>query len=170
MGKKTNTVIALLLDYFYCGSFQRSTTQNKRLHEVQKQEAEMLEAKSAPLRGYLVKHVMPTLTAALIDVCKTRPDDPIDYLVCRNVGRHSIYSLRLSCLTHASSMLPSWHSLRSSLGGILVQEQREKRGYLRDNLELSINLFVVVFKICNVLLRLSLENAYEDSCRFLFKK
>ena len=28
-----------------------------------------------------MKHVMPTLTQGLIDCCKTRPDDSIDYLV-----------------------------------------------------------------------------------------
>lgn len=28
-----------------------------------------------------MKHVMPTLTQALIDCCKVRPDDPIDFLV-----------------------------------------------------------------------------------------
>ena len=54
---------------------------NQRLEEVRKQEFEMLSAQSAPLRSYLVQHVMPTLTAALIDVCKVRPEDPIDYLV-----------------------------------------------------------------------------------------
>lgn len=29
-----------------------------------------------------MKHVMPTLTQGLIDCCKTRPEDPLDYLVC----------------------------------------------------------------------------------------
>jgi len=53
---------------------------NSRLEEVRKQEQEVLEAQSVPLRNYLMKHVMPTLTAGLIDVCKVRPDDPIDYL------------------------------------------------------------------------------------------
>ncbi|KAL7752798.1 hypothetical protein RI367_001800 [Sorochytrium milnesiophthora] len=48
--------------------------------EVRKQEQEVLEAQSVPLRNYLMKHVMPTLTTALIDVCKVRPEDPIDYL------------------------------------------------------------------------------------------
>lgn len=53
---------------------------NSRLEEVRKQEQEVLEAQSVPLRNYLMKHVMPTLTAGLIDVCKVRPDDPVDYL------------------------------------------------------------------------------------------
>ena len=41
----------------------------------------MLEAKSLPLRNYLMRHVMPTLTQGLIEVCKTKPQDPVDYLV-----------------------------------------------------------------------------------------
>lgn len=47
---------------------------------MRKQEQEVLEAQSIPLRNYLMKHVMPTLTAGLIDVCKVRPEDPVDYL------------------------------------------------------------------------------------------
>lgn len=51
-----------------------------RLNEVKREEYELLETQSIPLRNYLMKHVMPTLTQGLIDCCKTRPDDPIDYL------------------------------------------------------------------------------------------
>ncbi|KAJ3152034.1 Adenylate kinase 7 [Geranomyces variabilis] len=53
---------------------------NARLEEVRKQEQEVLEAQSVPLRNYLMKFVMPTLTSGLIEVCKARPEDPIDYL------------------------------------------------------------------------------------------
>jgi len=52
----------------------------QRLNEVKREEYELLEAQSIPLRNYLMKHVMPTLTQGLIDCCKTRPDDPIDAL------------------------------------------------------------------------------------------
>jgi hypothetical protein len=52
------------------------------LNEVKREEYELLEAQSIPLRNYLMKHVMPTLTQGLIDCCKTRPEDPLDYLVC----------------------------------------------------------------------------------------
>ena len=41
----------------------------------------MLEAQSLPLRTYMMKHIMPTLSQALIEVCKVRPEDPIDFLV-----------------------------------------------------------------------------------------
>eukprot|EP01137_Pigoraptor_chileana_P007728 Opistho-2@53682 len=51
-----------------------------RLEEVKRQEQEVLEAQSIPLRNYLMKHVMPTLTKGLIEVCKSRPEDPIDFL------------------------------------------------------------------------------------------
>ncbi len=51
-----------------------------KLAEVKRQEEETLEAASAPLRNYLMKHVMPTLTQGLVEVCKARPEDPIDFL------------------------------------------------------------------------------------------
>lgn len=52
----------------------------ERLEEVKKQEKELLEEQSLPLRNFLMKHVMPTLTKGLMEVCKIRPDDPVDYL------------------------------------------------------------------------------------------
>ena len=55
--------------------------QSQRLTEVRKEEYELLEAQSIPLRNYLMQHVMPTLTQSLIDCCKARPEDPIDYIV-----------------------------------------------------------------------------------------
>ncbi|XP_040529811.1 adenylate kinase 7 isoform X2 [Gallus gallus] len=53
---------------------------NKHLEEVKKQEQELLEAQSIPLRNYLMKHVMPTLMQGLNECCKIRPDDPVDFL------------------------------------------------------------------------------------------
>ncbi|MEE6494462.1 hypothetical protein FKM82_017144 [Ascaphus truei] len=53
---------------------------NKRLEEVKRQEQELLEAQSIPLRNYLMKNVMPTLMQGLTECCKVRPDDPVDYL------------------------------------------------------------------------------------------
>uniref|UniRef100_UPI00398E31B9 adenylate kinase 7 n=1 Tax=Pristiophorus japonicus TaxID=55135 RepID=UPI00398E31B9 len=53
---------------------------NKRLEEVKRQEQEFLEAHSVPLRNYLMHNVMPTLTQGLIECCKIRPDDPVDFL------------------------------------------------------------------------------------------
>ncbi|XP_040267592.1 adenylate kinase 7 [Bufo bufo] len=53
---------------------------NSRLEEVKRQEHEMLEAQSVPLRNYLMKNVMPTLIQGLNECSKVRPDDPVDYL------------------------------------------------------------------------------------------
>ncbi|KAJ3260305.1 Adenylate kinase 7 [Boothiomyces macroporosus] len=53
---------------------------NAKLEQVRKQEQEVLEIQSEPLRNYLVKYIMPTLTAGLVEVAKIRPEDPIDYL------------------------------------------------------------------------------------------
>ncbi|KAL6105058.1 ak7 [Pungitius sinensis] len=52
----------------------------RRLQEVRQQEEEVLEAESAPLRNYLMEHVMPTLTQGLIACCAARPQDPVDFL------------------------------------------------------------------------------------------
>ena len=54
--------------------------QKRRLDEIKAQEDELLEARSAPLRAYLMKHVIPTLTEGLIETCKVMPNDPVDYL------------------------------------------------------------------------------------------
>ena len=59
---------------------------------MQAEEKEMLEAKTLPLRNYLMCHVMPTVTQGLIEVCKTKPEDPVDYLV----GIHHM----IHCLLH----------------------------------------------------------------------
>ncbi|XP_065694064.1 adenylate kinase 7 isoform X1 [Patagioenas fasciata] len=53
---------------------------NKHLEEVKRQEQELLEAQSIPLRNYLMKNVMPTLMQGIIECCKIRPDDPVDFL------------------------------------------------------------------------------------------
>lgn len=58
----------------------RQTEWSARLDEVKREEYELLETQSIPLRNYLMKHVMPTLTQALIDTCKVRPEDSVDYL------------------------------------------------------------------------------------------
>jgi adenylate kinase len=51
-----------------------------RLAEIKRQEMELLEARSQPLRRYLMKNVIPSLTEGLIETCKVMPEDPIDYL------------------------------------------------------------------------------------------
>ncbi|XP_035117308.3 adenylate kinase 7 isoform X4 [Callithrix jacchus] len=53
---------------------------NKRLEEVKREERELLEAQSVPLRNYLMTYVMPTLIQGLNECCNVRPEDPVDYL------------------------------------------------------------------------------------------
>ena len=53
---------------------------------MKRQEEEMLELQSIPLRNYLMKTVMPTLTQGLLECVKVRPDDPVDFVV-RNFDR-----------------------------------------------------------------------------------
>ncbi|KAI2654253.1 Adenylate kinase 7 [Labeo rohita] len=50
------------------------------LEEVRRQEHDLLESQSETLRNYLMRDVMPTLTQGLIECCRIRPDDPIDFL------------------------------------------------------------------------------------------
>jgi len=59
---------------------RREALEARRLAELQQQERELLEVRSIPLRTYLMQHVIPTLTEGLIEVCKQRPEDPVDYL------------------------------------------------------------------------------------------
>ena len=48
---------------------------------MKREERELLEAQSIPLRNYLMTYVMPTLMQGLNECCKVRPDDPVDFLV-----------------------------------------------------------------------------------------
>ncbi|KAI3364141.1 hypothetical protein L3Q82_010957 [Scortum barcoo] len=53
----------------------------KNLSEVKKQEHKLLETHSLPLRNYLMKYVMPSLTEAMSECCRIKPEDPVDFLV-----------------------------------------------------------------------------------------
>ena len=59
---------------------RREAHDARRLAELQQQERELLEVRSIPLRNYLMQNVIPTLTEGLIEVCKLKPEDPVDYL------------------------------------------------------------------------------------------
>jgi len=48
--------------------------------KTQQHEAQVLEARSEPLRKYLMEHVMPALSQGLVKTCKEKPDDPVDFL------------------------------------------------------------------------------------------
>jgi adenylate kinase len=45
-----------------------------------REEMKMLERRAMPLRQYLLESIVPILTEGLLDVCKTKPNDPVDYL------------------------------------------------------------------------------------------
>lgn len=69
------------------------------MSEVKRQEHELLEAHGLPLRNYLMKYVMPSLTEAMLECCKIKPDDPVEFLVltqqtylyvCLKIILHSI--------------------------------------------------------------------------------
>ncbi|XP_026729312.1 adenylate kinase 7-like isoform X2 [Trichoplusia ni] len=51
------------------------------LYAIMREEEEAaLAAAGEPMRNYLVHHIFPTLTPALLEVAKLRPEDPIDFL------------------------------------------------------------------------------------------
>ncbi|XP_017267301.1 adenylate kinase 7 isoform X2 [Kryptolebias marmoratus] len=52
----------------------------KNVSEVRRQESELLEAQALPLRNYLMKYVMPSLTQAMSESCRIKPGDPVDFL------------------------------------------------------------------------------------------
>ncbi|XP_068609903.1 adenylate kinase 7-like [Brachionichthys hirsutus] len=52
----------------------------ENLSELKRQERELLEARSLPLRNFLMTYVMPTLTQALSDCCKIKPEDPVNFV------------------------------------------------------------------------------------------
>lgn len=68
--------------------------------ELNRQESELLEARSLPLRNYLMKYVVPSLTDAILDCCKIKVEDPVDFLVAarstsiqtslRSLGEHAL--------------------------------------------------------------------------------
>lgn len=63
---------------------------SQKLELVRNQEQEILRAETEPLRNYLLKNVIPTLSAGLTELAKVRPDDPIDFLaeyLCRQNPR-----------------------------------------------------------------------------------
>lgn len=81
--------------------------QAETLRLVREEEKATLEAQSLPLRNYLMKFVMPTLTEGLVEVCKVKPEDPVDYLV-----RQDMYYIG-ACLVQTLS----WETARPIEGG-----------------------------------------------------
>lgn len=70
------------------------------MDKLKQEEEERLRVIAEPLRHYLAKHVFPTLTQALLDVAKLRPNDSVDYLVSFPIF-HSLYISNFNTTTLA---------------------------------------------------------------------
>jgi len=51
-----------------------------RKEQVLSDDQHLVDACALPLRKYLMQNVIPPLVEGLLEVCKSKPDDPIDYL------------------------------------------------------------------------------------------
>ncbi|XP_016887307.1 adenylate kinase 7-like [Cynoglossus semilaevis] len=70
----------------------------KGLEQVRQQEQDLLEAQSAPMKNYLMEHVMPTLTKGLIECCMEQPLDPVDFLA-EYLFKNNPYDAEVTSLT-----------------------------------------------------------------------
>lgn len=66
--------------------------EEERLEAIKRQEKEMLNIRSIPLRQYLTDNVLPVLTEGLIEVCRMKPADPVDYLA-EYLFKHNVNNL-----------------------------------------------------------------------------
>ncbi|EKF32213.1 hypothetical protein MOQ_003938 [Trypanosoma cruzi marinkellei] len=60
-------------------SEQRLQVENTR-QEIEVMDRNSLERRKLPLREYLQHNIVPLLSKGLVEVCKTRPKDPVDFL------------------------------------------------------------------------------------------
>ena len=49
-------------------------------NQVRESERQMLEARKAPLKAYLMQQIIPVLTKGLVEVCNKHPEDPVEFL------------------------------------------------------------------------------------------
>merc|ERR1711920_457644 len=54
--------------------------QADRMRIIAMHEAEQQSLGELPLREYLMKYMVPSLTEGLIEICKVLPENPVDYL------------------------------------------------------------------------------------------
>ena len=59
---------------------RRSQETKERKDLLLKEEREMTQIASKPLREYLLQSVVPVLLSGLVDVVKTEPEDPVDFI------------------------------------------------------------------------------------------
>ncbi|CAD2219645.1 protein dpy-30 [Angomonas deanei] len=81
-------------DAFKTESMHRNEN-SKALSEMKKADQMSLELRSEPLREYLSKSILPLLSKGLIEICETRPEDPVEALaqwLLRNNPSDDIFS------------------------------------------------------------------------------
>eukprot|EP00929_Paragymnodinium_shiwhaense_P123166 TRINITY_DN9667_c0_g1_i1.p1 TRINITY_DN9667_c0_g1~~TRINITY_DN9667_c0_g1_i1.p1 ORF type:complete len:750 (+),score=273.97 TRINITY_DN9667_c0_g1_i1:181-2430(+) len=59
---------------------EEAQSQKRRLQLIAAHEQEQKSLEAQPLREYLMRYMVPSLTEGLIEVCKVLPEDPVDYL------------------------------------------------------------------------------------------
>lgn len=59
---------------------EREEMAEARRTQILHDHSELVETLSQPLRSYLLSNVIPPLVEGLLDVCATRPEDPVDHL------------------------------------------------------------------------------------------
>merc|ERR1719352_711791 len=52
----------------------------ERMRIIAEHQAKQKELEALPLREYLMRYMVPSLTEGLIEMCKVVPEDPVDYL------------------------------------------------------------------------------------------
>lgn len=62
------------------GKRLKEEAEKARLDAIADHEKEILESRSFPLRAYLMSAVIPTLTEGMLEVVKSAPEDPVDFL------------------------------------------------------------------------------------------
>jgi len=51
-----------------------------KMEAIKEEEKRLLDVRSQPLRQYLADNVVPILTEGIIQICKDKPADPVDFL------------------------------------------------------------------------------------------
>lgn len=62
------------------GDHRDSKRHAERMRIVAEHEREQGELAELPLREYLMRYMVPSLTEGLIEICKVLPENPTDYL------------------------------------------------------------------------------------------
>ena len=61
-------------------NLEREKREAAKLEQIRKNERDLLDKRSQPIRQYLMDNVVPHLTEGLINLCKEVPDDPTEFL------------------------------------------------------------------------------------------